>query len=99
LPIDDAIKTKLEAAMPELLSEMREDLSKNPLTRVFSLRKRKLSYTETTDPEFIYYYEDHDQLRSSKVRILENVGLIHEITSGNVERFVMTEKLVDYLSK
>lgn len=99
MPIDDAIKAKLEAAMPELLSEMRVDLSKNPLIRAFSLRKKKLTYMEPTDPEFIYYYEDHDQLRGSKVRILENVGLINEITSGNVERFVMTEKLVDYLSE
>lgn len=86
---------KVETLMPELLSEMREDLTKYHLRREFVLLKKGWSYW-ASGTEFMYYYEDHDQL-DNKVRILENCGLIRDITSKNVNRFVMTEKLADYL--
>ena len=32
------------------------------------------------------------------MRILENLGLVQDITYNNVKRFVFTEELVDYLT-
>ncbi len=43
-----------------------------------------------------YYFEDHQDLRQ-KIRILENHGLVQNITHTNVERFSISEELADYL--
>ncbi|MBD2615013.1 MAG: hypothetical protein RMY62_009780 [Nostoc sp. ZfuVER08] len=44
-----------------------------------------------------YYFEDHSHLRN-KLRILENYGLIYEITYNDVARFVISEELAAYLT-
>lgn len=44
-----------------------------------------------------YYFEDHSHLRN-KLRILENYGLIYEITYNNVARFVISKELAVYLT-
>ena len=88
----------LENQVSELFSEMREDLAKHPCAREFIILKTGSGYNP--DPNkvtLVYYFDDHLDLRN-KLRILENHGLIEEITFNNTERFVMTEALVGYLT-
>ena len=86
---------KIENLMPDLLSEMKDDLLNNPLSREFILLKHGWIYNGD-DNVLAYYYEDHDDL-NNKINILENLGLINKITYTNVERFTISEELADYL--
>jgi hypothetical protein len=58
--------------------------------------KRAWSYWAKGN-ELAYFFDDHPDLEN-KVRILENLGLVQDITYNNVKRFVFTEELVDYLT-
>ena len=86
---------KVERLMPELLSEMRQKLTNNPLNREFVVLKREWCYN-ASGPYVAYYYNDHLDL-DSKLRILLNLGLIEDITHTNTKRFTITEGFVDYL--
>lgn len=44
-----------------------------------------------------YFFEKHSFLRN-KLRILENYGLVCEITYNDVLRFVISEELATYLT-
>lgn len=91
------IFAKLQKLMPELLAEMRNDLNGNPLQREFILMNKRAVYWEGPErPVFRYHFEEHPELRS-KMRVLENVGLITDIKFNNVDRYVMSEALADYL--
>lgn len=93
----DATQTfrKAEQLMPELLMEMRSDLASHPLSREFVVLKKSWAYWAKGN-ELVYYYDDHPEL-DNKLRILENLGLVEEITYNNTKRFIFTEKLADYL--
>lgn len=82
--------------MPGLLSEMRADLGDHPLRREFVLLERAWSYWSRGD-ELAYFFDDHDDLHS-KVQILANLGLVTDITAGNVARFRISEELAQYLA-
>lgn len=86
---------KLETLIPELLAEMREDLVSCPVEREFVLLEKCWTYN-ASGSEFAYYYDDHSNLRS-KIYILENYGLVENITYTSVDRFSITEELADYL--
>lgn len=86
---------KLETTMPDLLAEMREDLAKHPLRREFVLLHKGSIYTSGGN-ELYYLYNEHSELRD-KIRILENYRLVIDSTYTNVERFIITEELADYL--
>jgi hypothetical protein len=86
---------KAERLMPNLLAEMRKDLADHPLRREFVLLKKTWSYWAKGN-ELVYFYEDHPEL-DSMVQVLENLGLIHEITYNNTNRFMITEQFADYL--
>lgn len=92
---DSAIWRKIESAMSDLLQEMRTDLQKTPVQREFFLMHRRLSYN-MSGPHFFYYFDDHPNLRQ-KIRILENYGLLNDITYTSVEKFLISERLADYL--
>lgn len=82
--------------MPDLLDEMRSDLSEHPLFREFVPLKRVWSYCFSGN-ELVYYYEDHSDL-DSKLRILENHHLIRDISpDDNNKRYVFTEAFARYL--
>ena len=87
---------KAEQLMRGLLMEMRTDLAERPLSREFVMLKRAWSYWAKGN-ELAYFFDDHPDLEN-KVRILENLGLVQDITYNNVKRFVFTEELVDYLT-
>jgi hypothetical protein len=86
---------ELERIMPELLTEMRKDLTEHPLSREFVLLEKGWSYW-ASGHELVYYFEDHPELES-KLRILLNNGLIQDITHTNVSRYVISEKFARYL--
>ena len=93
---ENKVFEKLESLMPELLAEMREDLSENRLKREFVLLKKSWSYWAKGN-ELIYYFDDHPELQE-KIQILENYDLVNNITYNNVERFVFQEPFAEYLS-
>lgn len=87
---------RLERVMPDLLAEMRKDLTEQPLSREFVVLKKAWSYW-ARGHELAYYFEDHPELEN-KLRILLNHGLIQDITHGNVSRYIISEDLARYLS-
>src|SRR5262245_48176748 len=88
--------TRLERLMPELLAEMRQDLAANPFMREFVVYKKGLSFWNG-GTAFEYTSSDEATLLS-KVQIIENVGLVRDITNKNVKRYRMTEEFVEYLT-
>jgi len=86
---------RLERLMPELLAEMRKDLSEHPLSREFVVYRKGLSYW-SKGYELVYHPDEHTDL-DNKLHILMNHSLIREITYNNTPRFLMSEELVSYL--
>lgn len=91
----DQVFIELERIMPELLAEMRKDLTEYPLSREFVLLKKGWSYW-ASGHELVYYFEDHPELEN-KLRILLNNGLIQDVTHTNVSRYAISEKFARYL--
>jgi len=86
---------KAERLMPALLAEMHKDLAEHPLSREFVVLKRSWSYWAKGN-ELTYFYDDHSQL-DNMLQILQNLGLVQEITYNNTKRFIITERLAEYL--
>ncbi len=81
--------------MPELLAEMKKDLNgeNGQFIREFFAMSRRHVLGGSVKPRFIYYEEDHQNLRG-KLDVLENHGLIVDVTPGNTPIYRMTEDLV-----
>lgn len=88
---------KLESTMPDMFNEMRNDLTAYPLSREFVILKKSWTYWAKGN-ELVYYFEDHPELEN-KLLILENHGLIREITYNNVSRYIIAEELASYLMR
>jgi hypothetical protein len=86
---------RMERLMPALLAEMRQDLIGSPLRREVVLLKRVWGYWAQGN-ELVYYYEDHNDL-DDKLHILANEHLVREITYNNVKRYMLSERLAEYL--
>jgi TIR domain len=94
----DESYTKISTLMPQLLAEMRKDLSEAPLAREFIVISKVVAYWYDPNKKiFTYYFEDHPEL-DGKLRILENFGFVRDVRFNQVPRFVMEEKFVDYLT-
>jgi len=94
----ESIFTDIENQIPELLAEMKKDLREYPVAREFIITPTGAVDNEDENNLILqYFFEDHDWLRS-KLRILENHGLIYEITYNNTLRFVISEELATYLT-
>jgi hypothetical protein len=96
IPDLEQVFLRLERRMPDLLAEMRNDLANHPLAREFFLGRKNVVYSAGPGEALEYFYEEHPDLES-KMRILENHGLISDITRTNVPRYVMSEDLAIYL--
>ncbi len=95
--ISTEIFVYIQNLIPELLKEMKDDLHGHQFVREFIIFSKEWTYIH--DPNnviFSYFFETHTYLRN-KLRILENYGLIYEITHNNVARFILSEELVSYL--
>lgn len=83
--------SRVERLMPALLNEMRDDLADSPSAReVVLLARATLYWAKGT--ELAYYFDDHPDL-DSNFRVLENLGLVKNITYNNVTRFQIMEPL------
>jgi len=87
--------SKVKKLMPELISEMENDLSDSPATREFFIISKKWVMSFNS-PGLVYYFEEHDDLQS-KAQILENYGFIFDVTVGNAKKYRMTEEFVDLI--
>jgi hypothetical protein len=90
---EELLFLRLEQLMPDLLEKIRRDLAARPLSREFVALKKGWSYCPGGDHELYYYYEDLPEL-GNKLRILQNHGLVRDITFTNVKRYVFTEAFV-----
>jgi len=90
---------KVNSMMPELILEMKQDLMKegNQFIREFFISSKRWMLN-IIDPCFVYFSEDHENLQS-KVNILENYGLVFDVTPGNAKKYRMTEEFVDLILK
>jgi len=85
--------------MPELIAEFKTDLAGSKLTReFFVLPNKKVCFGGSRKPRFIYYEEEHENLRG-KLDLLENEGFLVDMTSGNTPLYRMTEEFVGLLDK
>jgi hypothetical protein len=91
----DQVFIELERIMPDILNEMREDITKYPLSREFVVLEKGWTYC-ASGHELAYYFEDHPELEN-KLRILLNHDLIQDVTHTNVSRYVISEKFAKYL--
>ena len=81
--------------MPELINEMRQDLKENPLAMEFVLLSKRWTYNDSKGI-LCYFYEDHDKL-DIKIRALEGIELVEDITWNNTKRYIFTEDFVELL--
>lgn len=96
--VDKETLGRLEALMPGLFSEMREDLKAHPLHREFILMSKHHVYNTGGKEILVYYGEDHDDL-ANMVGVLVNTGAVLDITFNNTDRYLMSEALVAYVSE
>ncbi len=87
---------RVESLMPELFAEMRADLKSFPMKREFILMPKLAMYNAGQKEPLSYHYEDHEDL-ADKVGLLVNEGVVTDITYNTVDRYVMSETLVEYL--
>lgn len=85
--------------IPELIAEMKADLlteDRQHVREFFVVEKRSHLIGLPEKPRFCYYVEDHGELHG-KLSILEDHGLINDVTSGNTPIYRMTEKFVELI--
>ena len=87
---------RIESIMPDFFAEMRADLKSFPMKREFILMPKMAMYTAGQKEPLSYHYEDHEGL-ADKVGLLVNEGVVTDITYNSVDRYVMSETLVEYL--
>lgn len=87
---------RIESLMPEFFAEMRANLKSFPMKREFILMPKLAVYNAGRKKPLSYHYEDHRDL-ADKVGLLVNEGVVTDITYNNVDRYVMSETLVEYL--
>lgn len=92
--VQAAIK-KAEQMMPELLQEMRMDLHDHPFARVFVLLRKGWSYWN--DGSTLEYFEEAHGHLGQKAGVLDNLGLVDDITFNNVKRYRISEEFAEYL--
>jgi hypothetical protein len=88
---------KIKTQMPDLILEMKEDLS-SPTTntkRDFFVIRKGAPLT-TTDAVLVYYTDSHTNLKE-KITILENHGYIIDITPGNAPKYRLQENFVELI--
>lgn len=99
---DQEAKTKeqrqyqeIVSQMPDLISEMKNDLSdpKQELIREFFIAKKAWTINFGEERRLIYYEEEHPDLRV-KINVLDNLGYISKVKSGTAPIYRMTEDFV-----
>ena len=89
---------RIDSLMPALFAEMRSDLKSFPMKREFILMPTRATYNAGRRKPLSYYYEDHEDL-ADKVGLLVNEGVVTDITYNSVDRYMMSEALVEYFER
>ena len=89
---------RIDSLMPALFAEMRSDLKSFPMKREFILMPKRATYNAGRRKPLSYYYEDHEDL-ADKVGLLVNEGVVTDITYNSVDRYMISEALVEYLER
>jgi hypothetical protein len=84
--------------MPDLIHEIESDLEQHPIFREFILLKKGWSYNYGEREHLVYFYDNHPDL-DAKILLLENHGLVKDITYSNTKRYVLEEHFVDSLKR
>jgi hypothetical protein len=86
---------QIKEQMPDLIAEMKKDLSEDngAFVREFFVMSKRHILGGSEKPRFIYYLEDHENLRG-KMDVLENNGYLIDVTPGNTPVYRMTEEFV-----
>jgi len=84
----------VERMMPALLREMREDFAKQPVIREMILLDSEGNVYN--GGVFVYYRSTHPDL-DSMFQVLENNGLVQNITDNNTDRYRVSEAFARYL--
>lgn len=90
---------RVEAEMPSLIAEMKEDFSKSEHSsyREFVVTRRSLMVRPI--PACLgYYEEEHPRIRGFAT-VLENNGLIRAISEDEPKRYRFQEDFVEWLKK
>lgn len=87
---------KVKNQMPELISEMKEDFSKNENSsiREFFVIPSDKVMLNSNQPRFIYYENQHQNLKG-KIAILENYKYVIDVTISNAPIYRITEEFWD----
>ncbi len=87
---------QVAAQMPELLQEMRQDLTEHPSVREFFVLLGGAVLGGTSSPSFQYRDAIHPGLMG-KLHILENHGYLTDVTPKDCPKYRMTEEFVRLL--
>ena len=88
---------KVKSLMPELIAEIKKDLSREGkylIRELFIMSNNQVLNPE--NPCFVYYFEEHENLQG-KMHILEHYRFVIDMTSTNVKKYRLTEEFVELL--
>jgi hypothetical protein len=95
----DARFAQVETAMPALLKELRGDFDGDSIVREFvTLPSHHNVFNHGHTIRFEYYDEAHDNL-PGKIAMLENLGYIRDVGTGNHPIWRMSEEFVRLLTR
>jgi DNA-directed RNA polymerase specialized sigma54-like protein len=89
-----------EMKMPELIKEMRDDISSDKMKKCkeFVILPTRGTVFNSKEPLFSYFESEHQYLQSN-IRILEENGFVIDITSTNTPRYQFNEDFLSMLLK
>ncbi|MFH1373850.1 MAG: toll/interleukin-1 receptor domain-containing protein [bacterium] len=92
------VASKIIRVMPELLAEMQQDIRSEgaELVRELVLLPSKFVPLYNTKKRFKYYEDEHADLEN-KIDLLEQLGLVYNVTPKTTPIYRMTEEFVDWL--
>ena len=94
----DGVFLEAQRLMPALISEMRQDIGEDAseLVREFFVAPSRGVVVASKKPRFVYYEPEHRGLRL-QVDWLEEMGLIVDVTTGNLPIFRLSAAFAGWL--
>lgn len=91
---------RIKQRMPQLIAEMKKDLTEEggACVREFFVKGKNTMLGGSSKRRFAYFPEEHENLKG-KMDVLENAGLIMDVTTGNVPIYRMSEEFVSLVVK
>lgn len=84
--------------MPDLIQEMRDDLTQKPQVREFFLLQEGSAFGIKNSDAFEYRFSEKRPVLSW-AKTLENHGYVQDVTPGNTPKYRMTEEFVGLILK